>query len=47
MKYIVTVSKTANGKQDYMQIISEDQFNTNIVLIADIIEIKDVREESK
>lgn len=32
--YKVTITKTANGKQEYMQIISSDQFSTNIVLIG-------------
>lgn len=40
----VTVSKTADGKSDYLQILSADQFALNIVLIADRIEVKDVRQ---
>ena len=34
MKYKVAITKTADGVQDYMQIISDDQFSTNIVLIG-------------
>lgn len=40
----IRVSKTADGKQDYMQITSEDQFAINIVLVAPEILIEDARE---
>jgi hypothetical protein len=43
MRYKVTITKTADGKQEYMQIISEDQFSTNIVLVGKF-EVKDARE---
>lgn len=43
-KYNITISKTADGKQEYLQIISEDQFNTNLVLIGKF-ELKDSRKE--
>ena len=33
-KLIITISKTADGQQDYMQIVSEDQFAINVVLIS-------------
>lgn len=39
----ITVSKTADGTQDYLQIMSDDQFSTNIVLITDKITIEDAR----
>ena len=42
-KLNATISKTSNGKQDYLQVISEDMVSVNIVLIADKIEIKDHR----
>ena len=42
-KLNATISKTSNGKQDYLQIVSEDMVSVNIVLIADKIEIKDHR----
>ncbi len=32
--YKVTISPTANGQDDYLQIISDDGFETNIVLIG-------------
>ena len=43
MKLTVTVSKTANGKQDYLQIMSDDMFSVNVVLIADKITVEDKR----
>jgi len=33
-EYTITISKTAKGDADYLQIISKDQFTTNIVLIG-------------
>ncbi len=49
MELKVTVSKTSNGDKDYLQIMSDDMFSTNIVLIADKITIEDARpkEEGK
>ncbi len=44
MKLTVTISKTAMGNQDYLQIMSDDLVSVNIVLIADEIQIKDDRE---
>jgi len=41
-KYSVTITKTSDGKQEYMQIISADQFSINIVLIGEF-ELKDAR----
>lgn len=40
----ITVSTTADGKHDYLQIVSEDQFSLNIVLIAQQITIRDARD---
>ena len=45
-KLTVTVTKTTNGDADYVQIISDDQFGVNVVLIADEIEVKDMRKPS-
>ena len=42
-KLTVTVTKTATGEHDYIQIISADQFSLNIVLIADEIVMRDAR----
>lgn len=46
MKLNVTISKTSDGKDDYMQIMSEDMITTNIVLVAKKIEVEDAREGS-
>ena len=40
----VTLSQTSMGVGQYMQIISADQQTVNIVLIAERIEVLDVRE---
>ena len=45
MKYSITITKTSDGKQEYVQIISADQFSTNIVLIGQF-ELKDARKET-
>ena len=45
MKYKITITETSNGRQQYMQIISEDQFTTNIVLIGEF-EVKDARKKN-
>ena len=42
-KLTITVTKTANGEADYLQVMSADQFAINIVLIAEQIEIEDLR----
>ena len=39
----ITVSKTADGGADYVQIISSDQFAINVVLIGSKINIQDRR----
>lgn len=42
-KLTVTVTKTADCKHDYVQIMSADMLTTNIVLIADQIVVQDRR----
>jgi len=39
----VTISKTADGLRDYMQVVSADLLAVNVVLVADKIEVTDVR----
>lgn len=43
MKLDITISKTRSGNQDYIQIISADMVSVNITLVAEEIEIKDMR----
>ena len=43
----VTLSKTSDGKHEFMQIISVDQVTLNIVLISPKIEIHDARPTGK
>jgi len=45
-KYKITLSRTADGQQQYLQIISADQFSTNIVLLGEF-EVVDVRDLDK
>jgi len=42
-KLTILVSKTADGRNDYVQVLSGDQFSLNVVLIARKITIRDVR----
>ncbi len=44
-KLTITVTKTADGKSEYVQIMSEDYLSVNVVLIAKEIEIQDGRDE--
>jgi hypothetical protein len=39
----ITVTKTSNGASDYVQIMSDDQFSVNVVLVAEGIEVADMR----
>ena len=39
----VQITKTANEAQEYLQILSKDGWSLNIVLIADVIEVRDER----
>ena len=43
MKLNVVISKTFRGDQDYLQIMSEDMFSVNIVLISEKITVEDKR----
>jgi hypothetical protein len=40
----VTITKTANGEHDYIQIASSAAIPVNIVLVADRISVEDHRE---
>jgi hypothetical protein len=42
MKLSVTIQKARDGR-DYLQIMSEDQISTNIVLVSEEITVKDQR----
>lgn len=42
-KLNIQVTKTSDGQKEYVQIMSEDMFTINVVLIAEKIEIKDDR----
>lgn len=46
-KLKITVTKTSNGQDEYVQIMSGDQFTVNVVLIASEIEIVDTRPQPK
>jgi len=46
-KLTITLSRTADGQADYLQILSEDQFSLNVVLIAEQIFVRDQREGDK
>jgi len=46
-KITIQITKTTDGKDEYCQIMSEDQFAINIVLIANKIEIRDDRKRKK
>ena len=43
MELDVTITKTRTGTQDYIQIMSDDQFSVNICLVADEIRVSDHR----
>jgi len=43
----ITITKTANGKQAYIHIMSDDYTSVNVALIADKISIKDARESPR
>ena len=46
-KLTITVTKTADGRYEYIQIASPAAMPVNIVLIADEVEIADHRPEPK
>lgn len=43
MNLKVTVTKTADGKFNYIQVMSEDQLRVNVVMVAEQIEVLDLR----
>ncbi len=43
----VTISRTADGTADYMQIMSADLMSVNIVRIAPKIEVQDARSHQR
>jgi hypothetical protein len=43
----VTISRTADGTADYMQIMSADLMSVNIVLISPKIEVQDARSHQR
>lgn len=43
MRLSLTLSRTRQGDQDYLQVMSDDQTSINIVLIADEITVHDAR----
>ena len=47
MRLRVTVSKTAQGDLDYLQIMSDDLVSVNVVLVADAIDVLDVRQKRR
>jgi hypothetical protein len=44
MKYSIEISKTAQGDQEYLQILSEDSFSVNVVLLGQF-DLRDSRRE--
>lgn len=45
MELTVTITKTTDGRLDYIQIMSDDSFRVNIVLVAEEIKVKDHRKK--
>lgn len=45
-KVKVTVTKTADGKGDYVQIMSDDMLSLNVVVVAQEIVLKDERKRT-
>ncbi len=43
MNLSVVITKTADGLQDYIQVMSEDMISVNVVLVADKIKVEDTR----
>lgn len=39
----ITITKTSDGKQEYLQVMHQDQVSINVVLVADKIVLTDVR----
>ncbi len=47
MKLNVTITKTATGDGDYIQIMSDDMVSVNVVLVAEAIKVEDYRLENE
>lgn len=45
MKLNVSITKTSDGKLDYIQIMSDDMIAINVVLVAEEIKVEDHREK--
>lgn len=45
MQLQITVTKTSNGLQEYVQIISDDMTSVCVVLVADHIDLRDERKD--
>lgn len=43
----VTITKTADGKADYIQLMSKDMISVNVVIVAEEISFEDWREKVK
>lgn len=43
MKLKITISKTSDGHGEYVQVMSDDAVQVNVVLVAEAIEIVDAR----
>jgi hypothetical protein len=39
----ITISKTANGKAEYLQVLSSDQFSLNLTAVSVKITVQDLR----
>lgn len=39
----VTITKTADGKREYIQLMSADQVSVNVVVVATKLEVQDSR----
>lgn len=47
LKLTVQITPTSDGKQEYLQIMSQDMVSVNVVLVADKIELHDDRKWRK
>lgn len=45
MNLEITISKTSNGKLDYVQVLSDDQIQVNCVFVVEKVTIKDMRQK--
>ena len=46
-KLNITITKTADGAREYIQILSEEQISINVVFVARSIDLKDHRDETE